>query len=553
MKINWERMTLIFVGILTLLRLAVAPTFGLGVDEAHYFLYARFLDWSYVDHPPLVGWTHWPLYALFGTNEFLVRLPAILLFAGVSFFVYRFTFSFSKSGLISFLSVVAVNSSFILNAMSIMLLPDCFLLLLIFPLMTAILKITEVGETRYYVYLGLLLGLAGLAKYTAILFVPPLLAFLFIKKRYDLLFSPKMLLAAGIALLMVIPVLYWNIQHDFISFRYQGGHVLAATSPSVKSFLVSLLAQFGAYSPLLFLMAFYGLYKGWKSKDDRIRLSLLFGVVILLFFFYSSLYERTLPHWPSLFYLLFIPVGGYYLLSAGSSKKRKYFYFSVGFSLTITLFLYAALPAKWFTFPDYKSPFRDIVGFETIAREGDAILRQDPVARIEIPERDMTGKERIAREGKALIRPNGNLPQSEAVATNLTNPGAAVVPASSVAAVGEASRLGSSGSGVVPPPTRQALAVTNWTMGSRMLYYNLPYRHDVFVMDDRKDQFDVWQQAVPKGYDLLFVTTHFHHAIISETYRCTAVEPVKKMDIILNGGKVDTIDFIWCRNYQGSR
>lgn len=516
MKINWERMTLIFVGILTLLRLAVAPTFGLGVDEAHYFLYAHFLDWSYVDHPPLVGWIHWPLYALFGTNEFLVRLPAILLFALVSFFVYRYTLSFSKSKAVAFLAVVAVNSSFILNAMSIMLLPDCFLLLLIFPLMATILKITEEGQTRYFIYLGLLLGLAGLAKYTAILFVPPLLVFLFLKKRYDLLFSPKMFLAAGIALLMVSPVLYWNMQNDFISFRYQGGHVLAATSPSIKSFFVSLLTQFGAYSPFLFLIAFYGLYKGWKSTDDRVRLSVLFGVVILLFFFYSSLYERTLPHWPSLFYLLFIPVGGYYLLSDGSGKKRKFFYFSVGFSLTITLFLYAALPAKWFTFPDYKSPFRDIVGFETIAREGDAILRQGPAARAAAP-------------------------------------GATVVPAPSVDAAGDASGPAGSSAGVVPPPHRRALAVTNWTMGSRMIYYNLPYRHDVFVMDDRMDQFDVWQQTAPKGYDLLFVNTHFHQAIISETYRCTAVEPVKKMDIVLNGGKVDTIEYVWCRNFQGPR
>jgi len=491
MKINWERMTLIFVGILTLLRLAVAPTFGLGVDEAHYFLYAHFLDWSYVDHPPLVGWTHWPLYALFGTNEFLVRLPAILLFALVSFFVYRYTLSFSKSKAVAFLAVVAVNSSFILNAMSIMLLPDCFLLLLIFPLMATILKITEEGQTRYFIYLGLLLGLAGLAKYTAILFVPPLLIFLFLKKRYDLLFSPKMFLAAGIALLMVSPVLYWNMQNDFISFRYQGGHVLAATSPSIKSFFVSLLTQFGAYSPFLFLIAFYGLYKGWKSTDDCIRLSVLFGVVILLFFFYSSLYERTLPHWPSLFYLLFIPIGGYYLLSDGSGKKRKLFYFSVGFSLTITLFLYAALPAKWFTFPDYKSPFRDIVGFDTIARQGDAILRQ--------------GRDATVAPPKGALTP------------------------------------------------RQALAVTNWTMGSRMLYYSLPYRHEVFVIDDRRDQFDVWQQTAPKGYDLLFVNTHFHQVDVPQTYRCDASEPVKKMDIILNGGKVDTIEFIWCRNYQGPR
>ncbi len=516
MKINWERMTFIFVGILTLLRLAVAPTFGLGVDEAHYFLYAHFLDWSYVDHPPLVGWTHWPLYALFGTNEFLVRLPAILLFALVSFYVYRYTLSFSKSKVVAFLAVVAVNSSFILNAMSIMLLPDCFLLLLIFPLMTTILKITEEAKTRYFIYLGLLFGLAGLAKYTAILFVPPLLIFLLIKKRYKLIFSPGMLLAAGIALLMVSPVLYWNMQHDYISFRYQGGHVLAATSPSIKSFLVSLLTQFGAYSPFLFLMAFYGLYKGWKSKDDRIRLSVLFGVVILIFFFYSSLYERTLPHWPSLFYLLFIPIGGYYLLSAESSKKRKLFYFSVGFSLTITLFLYAALPAKWFTFPDYKSPFRDIVGFETIAREGDAILRQGSAAKAAAP-------------------------------------GAAVVSTPSVGTAGNASSHAGSSAEAAPPPHRRALAVTNWTMGSRMLYYNLPYGHDVFVIDDRKDQFDVWQKTAPKGYDLLFVNTHFHQVDVPKAYLCDASESAKKIDIILNGGKVDTIEYIWCRNFQGSR
>ncbi|MCK9392591.1 MAG: hypothetical protein M0Q01_13615, partial [Syntrophales bacterium] len=256
--------------------------------------------------------------------------------------------------------------------------------------------------------------------------------------------------------------------------------------------------------------------KGWKSTDDRIRLSVLFGVVILLFFFYSSLYERTLPHWPSLFYLLFIPIGGYYLRSAGSSKKRKYFYFSVGFSLTITLFLYAALPAKWFTFPDYKSPFRDIVGFETIAREGDAILRQGPAAKAAAP-------------------------------------GATVVPAPSIGAAGDASSPAGSRAGVAPTPHRRALAVTNWTMGSRMLYYILPYRHEVFIMDDRKDQFDVWQRTEPKGYDLLFVNTNFHQVNVQQTYRCDSSEPAKKMDIVLNGGKVDTIEYVWCRNFQGSK
>jgi 4-amino-4-deoxy-L-arabinose transferase-like glycosyltransferase len=75
----------LLIGFFTLIRLAVSPFFGLGVDEAHYVLYARFLDWSYVDHPPLVGWVHAPFFYLLGTNEFLARLPAVLLFAATSY------------------------------------------------------------------------------------------------------------------------------------------------------------------------------------------------------------------------------------------------------------------------------------------------------------------------------------------------------------------------------------------------------------------------------------------------------------------------------------
>ncbi len=40
----------------TALRNAVVLTFGLGTDDAHYVLYAKFLDLSYFDYPPLVGW-----------------------------------------------------------------------------------------------------------------------------------------------------------------------------------------------------------------------------------------------------------------------------------------------------------------------------------------------------------------------------------------------------------------------------------------------------------------------------------------------------------------
>ncbi|HOW58041.1 MAG TPA: hypothetical protein PKZ12_08555, partial [Smithellaceae bacterium] len=31
-------------------------------------------------------------------------------------------------------------------------------------------------------------------------------------------------------------------------------------------------------------------------------------------------------------------------------------------------------------------------------------------------------------------------------------------------------------------------------------YYSLPYQNEVFVIDDRPDQLDVWQQKPPLGY-----------------------------------------------------
>ena len=43
----------------------------------------------------------------------------------------------------------------------------------------------------------------------------------------------------------------------------------------------------------------------------------------------------------------------------------------------------------------------------------------------------------------------------------------------------------------------KAVAVTNWTMGSRIMVYNIPYQREVFVIDNRKDQFDEWQKNSP--------------------------------------------------------
>jgi 4-amino-4-deoxy-L-arabinose transferase-like glycosyltransferase len=470
----------LLIAFFTLIRLLVAPSFGLGVDEAHYVLYGIHLDFSYVDHPPLVGWIHAPIYYLLGTNELLARLPAILLFALTSFLAYRFTLALSASKKVSWIAVLALNSSFMFNALSLFLLPDSILLVLVFLLVFVVRKVEENSQLKYFIWLGLILGLAGLTKYTSILLVPPLLIYLILRKRYDLIVSKNMMISAAIAFFLITPVLYWNLQNDWVSFRYQGSHVFGSSTVKLKPFFLSLAAQVGSYSPFLFGIAFYGFFKSFRSKNGLLRLSLLIGGTILAFFLFSSLYDVSLPHWGSLFFLLFIPIGVYFLSLDAGKAKRYILNFSVGISLVVTLFLYVEIAGKWFTFPDFQSPFRDVYGWATIAREANAILQGSPAP-------------------------------------------------------------------------KKALAVIEWTLGSRMIYYSLPDHNEVFVVDQRRDQFDFWQKISPLGYDLLFVDSYFSKEDLTKRFKCSEVYVAKRVDIVLNKAKVDRIEYIWCKDFQGFR
>lgn len=474
-----EKLIFFLILSFSLIRLMVAPCFGLGVDEAHYVLYAKYLDWSYLDHPPLVGWLHAPFYHIFGTNEFLARLPAILLFAATSWCCYALMMRITQSVRWSLWSVFALNCSFMLNVLGLMLLPDSILLLLVFLLIFTAERLARDQRPQNFIFLGILLGLMGLAKYTAILFVPPLLVFFLLKKRYSILFSPYWFLAAVIALALVSPVFYWNATHDFISFKYQGSHVFGSLATSFKNILESLAAQFGAYSPFLFIVAVYGFFKVLRDDNDYLRLSVLFGGTIMVFFLITSAYERTLPHWPSAFYALFIPIGTWRLLASDGKWRKNFLYAAVGISFFALVLAYAELGGKFIPFPDYKSPFRDIYGYPEMAAKADELLKQKPSSR------------------------------------------------------------------------SRAIAVTNWTMGSRVMYYNLPYGHEVFVMDARQDQFDVWQTKSPRGYDLLFLNTEFEQIDVAAALKCDQVDLAGRLDLTLNGSKVNRAEFVWCRNYQG--
>lgn len=336
--LSFSKVKLVFIFFI-LLAASLALSFDLGVDEAHYMLYARYLDWSYFDHPPLVGWVHFIFNLVLGENSFSARLPAIILGLITGFGVLSFLrlFSFSKEAVVfGLIGYFFCLQFFILN---LFLLPDSLQLALFWGLYYFAQRLHQQKNSIYdWFGLGLFLGFLALSKYTAIFFLVPIAMLLFQLKKMRFLTEPGFYLAVLIALVLIFPILYWNYQHDWVSFRYQLSHVTSGGA-GYKGFLQSLALQFILYGPFLWPFCLVGLKKIFDIKSPIGIFILLSVIVPAVFFIKSSFQETNLPHWPALFYLLTVPVG----VAVAVDSRKVYFRFfakvavflSVVFMITI--------------------------------------------------------------------------------------------------------------------------------------------------------------------------------------------------------------------------
>ena len=61
---------------------------NLRKDGAYYWVYARYPDWSYFDHPPLVAYTIAFFTMVLGDQAWAIRLGALLYGTGTAWLAY---------------------------------------------------------------------------------------------------------------------------------------------------------------------------------------------------------------------------------------------------------------------------------------------------------------------------------------------------------------------------------------------------------------------------------------------------------------------------------
>lgn len=247
-----------------LVRSAIAFALPAGFDEGYYYLYTQHLDWSYFDHPLLVALATGIGPWLTGiVSPFTIRVGSLLLFTGSLLLLYRTsTQLFSIRAAELTLAIASLIPIFLL-AFGVMTLPDSPLIFF----WTATLTIAAAeffrsadGYQPSYrlALIGLSVGLACLGKYHGLALGFGLVGFCLTRQR-RVFTSPWFLVGVGLFGLAIAPILIWNLQHDWISLRFQSGRAVPDRGYSLTDLLVTFLV--GA----AYLLPSFGFPLWWAS------------------------------------------------------------------------------------------------------------------------------------------------------------------------------------------------------------------------------------------------------------------------------------------------
>lgn len=231
-------------------------------DEASHLLFITHFKPSYIEYPPLIIWVNAFFISIFKEPLLSIRIASLFSYSLTCWFLYRIGCQFLSKKHIYYMILLF------------MLIPYHFFLgvtmqaeqLLLLCCMAATFYFIRLINTSAYIYFfpfALMCGLACLASYSAIFLVIGFIVCLCFLKKSHFYISIPALFAIAIILICLLPILFWNIEHHWVSFDFYYHHL--TTFNGFSSLFFFLLNQWIFLSPLLLLYIFKSFFIKKKS------------------------------------------------------------------------------------------------------------------------------------------------------------------------------------------------------------------------------------------------------------------------------------------------
>jgi len=291
------------IAALTAMRMIYAGAIDLRTDEAYYWTWSKESALSFLDHPPMIAWFIRFGTAIFGDTNLGVRFAGIvamlvtqLLLADI---VRRVTHDVRAVAIAVLMPEAALYYGLLMAKVS----PDVALIPFAVAMVWALVRLHESDDARWWLAAGAFAGLALLSKFTAIMLLPAVAAFMLVPEwRGRWLASPYPWAAALIAVVVFLPVLIWNSQHDWASFRFQLVRATATHELSLRTVGDYIGLQFGLVGFILLPVVLSGValtaWRGYR-RGDAVAILLSTAVIVPFgYFFWKSLSLRVGDTWP---------------------------------------------------------------------------------------------------------------------------------------------------------------------------------------------------------------------------------------------------------------
>ena len=282
-----DRLVLLWLGVWWIANLVQAGFTELANDEAYYHMFAERLAWGYFDHPPVTALLVWAGERLFG-GELGVRFFFTVLQPLYLWILWRLIRPADAGRRDAALFVVVSAATLMLQLYGFIAVPDG-------PLMftTALFLLTfkwfSENRRRAWLWMGIAMALMAYSKYHGALVVLFALA-----ANPRQLLRPALYSSGAVALLLLVPHLVWQYEHDWASFAYHLSGRNSVFRPGyVVEFLANVLVVFNPFFVPLYVQA----WRKVKPQTPVGRALKLLPVAFIVFFMLSSLRGYVQPQW----------------------------------------------------------------------------------------------------------------------------------------------------------------------------------------------------------------------------------------------------------------
>lgn len=337
---------------LRLIYLAVDCPLDLAPDEAHYWDWSRHLDWSYYSKGPLVAWIiHASCWlfgalstALVGSEMLAVRLPALVFGSLLLVSLYVLTTQvLRREGVALAIVAIALTMPLIAAGSALMTIDAPYTCCWGWALVVGYRAVFRTWDRTPILFerdrigvlshvgwewpvLGLLVGVGILAKYTMVLFVPFLGLFLLATPAFRrLLLRPGFWVMALVAALCCLPIVIWNVQHDWITLQHARGHAGLQSDRGLQWIgpLRYLGTQFAVLLGFWFVVWLTAVWQQRPGRERRPEILYLWWLSAPMFVFFALFSLKNgggEPNWPVTAYLAGVVLAATWLTDSMATR-----------------------------------------------------------------------------------------------------------------------------------------------------------------------------------------------------------------------------------------